>query len=47
MNRDMGMFLGNMIGCVEDIDVGPSGKCLGKFIWIKLKLTSVNHYLRV
>lgn len=36
MNRDMGLFLGNMIGLVEDIDLGLSGKCLARFIGVRI-----------
>ncbi|KAK0573955.1 hypothetical protein LWI29_016143 [Acer saccharum] len=36
MNKEIGMFLGRMIGEVTDIDVGPSGYCLGKFLRLRI-----------
>ncbi|KAK4842759.1 hypothetical protein QYF36_027263 [Acer negundo] len=36
MNKEIGMFLGRMIGEVIDIDVGPSGYCMGKFLRLRI-----------
>ncbi|KAK3222902.1 hypothetical protein Dsin_009927 [Dipteronia sinensis] len=36
MNKEIGMFLGRMIGEVTDIDVGPSGYCMGKFLRLRI-----------
>ncbi|KAL5853122.1 hypothetical protein ACOSQ3_008240 [Xanthoceras sorbifolium] len=36
MNRDMGLFLGGLIGAVQEIDGGDSGDCLGKFLRVRV-----------
>ncbi|KAL5759944.1 hypothetical protein ACOSQ2_018782 [Xanthoceras sorbifolium] len=36
MSRDMGHFLGEMIGTVVEIDPGSSGNCLGKFVRVRV-----------
>ncbi|KAL5751043.1 hypothetical protein ACOSP7_025646 [Xanthoceras sorbifolium] len=36
MNRDMGLFLGGLIGVVQEIDGGDSGDCLGKFLRVRV-----------
>ncbi|KAK2636108.1 hypothetical protein Ddye_030900 [Dipteronia dyeriana] len=36
MNKEIGMFLGGMIGEVTDIDVGPLGYCMGKFLRLQI-----------
>ncbi|KAL5852590.1 hypothetical protein ACOSQ3_007708 [Xanthoceras sorbifolium] len=35
MSRDVGLFLGEMIGEVLEVDPGSSGDCLGKFIRVR------------
>ncbi|KAL5823584.1 hypothetical protein ACOSQ3_021568 [Xanthoceras sorbifolium] len=32
MTKDIGLFLGRKIGLVKEIDLGPSGDCVGKYI---------------
>ncbi|KAL5789589.1 hypothetical protein ACOSQ2_004477 [Xanthoceras sorbifolium] len=36
MNRNMGLFLGGLIGVVQEIDGGDSGDCLGKFLRVRV-----------
>ncbi|KAL5765128.1 hypothetical protein ACOSQ2_017722 [Xanthoceras sorbifolium] len=36
MSRDMGRFLGEMIGTVVEIDPGSNGNCLGKFVRVRV-----------
>ncbi|KAK3218517.1 hypothetical protein Dsin_012487 [Dipteronia sinensis] len=35
MTREIGIFLGKMIGEFWEIDVDPSGECVGKYIWVR------------
>lgn len=46
MNREMGMFLGNLISDIEDIDVRPSRDCLSKFTRVRVKLDITKPLLR-
>ncbi|KAK2639396.1 hypothetical protein Ddye_027191 [Dipteronia dyeriana] len=45
MTKKIGEFLGNMIGEVREIDTGPSGDCVGKFIRVRVVI-NVNQPLR-
>ncbi|KAL5846196.1 hypothetical protein ACOSQ3_009720 [Xanthoceras sorbifolium] len=36
MSKEMGVFLGKIIRDVVDIDAGPNGCCLDRFIWVKI-----------
>ncbi|KAL5834609.1 hypothetical protein ACOSQ4_014106 [Xanthoceras sorbifolium] len=38
MSNEVGIWLGNMIGDLKDIDFGPSGDCLGKFMWVRVNI---------
>ncbi|KAK2645213.1 hypothetical protein Ddye_020408 [Dipteronia dyeriana] len=38
MTKDIGMFLGGMIGAVVDVDEGEAGDCAGKFMRVKVKI---------
>ncbi|TXG67179.1 hypothetical protein EZV62_008454 [Acer yangbiense] len=36
MAKEIGVFLGNMVGEFREIDVGPSRECVGKFIRVRV-----------
>ncbi|KAK3211190.1 hypothetical protein Dsin_015896 [Dipteronia sinensis] len=38
MTKDIGQFLGGMVGDVIDMDVGHSGKCSGEFLRVRINL---------
>ncbi|KAL5819940.1 hypothetical protein ACOSQ4_023782 [Xanthoceras sorbifolium] len=45
MNKEAGIYLGGLIGEVQEIDSGGSGDCLGKFIRVRV-LIDINKPLR-
>ncbi|TXG71339.1 hypothetical protein EZV62_006274 [Acer yangbiense] len=45
MTKDIGVFLGSMIEKVQEIDSGPSGDCVGKYIRVRVVI-NVNQPLR-
>ncbi|TXG70630.1 hypothetical protein EZV62_005565 [Acer yangbiense] len=38
MTKDIGRFLGNMIGQVLEVDGGASGECVGKFLRVRIRV---------
>ncbi|KAK0588601.1 hypothetical protein LWI29_003108 [Acer saccharum] len=38
MTKEIGRFLGGMIGEVLKVDGGVSGDCLGKFMWVRVRV---------
>ncbi|KAK3189523.1 hypothetical protein Dsin_029084 [Dipteronia sinensis] len=50
MSKDIGWFLGGMIGDVMDVDGGAAGDCVGKFIRIRVRINikkPLKRWLRV
>ncbi|KAL5767638.1 hypothetical protein ACOSQ2_014421 [Xanthoceras sorbifolium] len=50
MTKDIGAYLGGLIGEVQDVDLGASGDCLGKFlrVWVFVDANKpLKHLLRV
>ncbi|TXG72024.1 hypothetical protein EZV62_000603 [Acer yangbiense] len=50
MTKDIGKFLGSIIGEVREVDVGPLGDCLGKFMRVRVAVevdTPLRRFLRV
>ncbi|TXG72019.1 hypothetical protein EZV62_000598 [Acer yangbiense] len=50
MTKDIGKFLGSIIGEVREVDVGPSGDCLGKFMRVRVAVEvdkPLRRFLRV
>ncbi|KAK3204440.1 hypothetical protein Dsin_018486 [Dipteronia sinensis] len=38
MTREIGRFLDGMIGIVFEVDEGASSDCVGKFLWVKVRV---------
>ncbi|TXG60826.1 hypothetical protein EZV62_012189 [Acer yangbiense] len=38
MTKEMGMFLGQIIGELKDIDVGSTGECFGKYLRVRVAI---------
>ncbi|KAL5808492.1 hypothetical protein ACOSQ3_029183 [Xanthoceras sorbifolium] len=36
MNKDIGLVLGEHVGSVKEIDLGASGNCMGKFLYVRV-----------
>ncbi|KAK3219568.1 hypothetical protein Dsin_013538 [Dipteronia sinensis] len=36
VTKEIGIFLGSMVGKVREIDTGPSGECVGKYIRVRV-----------
>ncbi|TXG48431.1 hypothetical protein EZV62_027725 [Acer yangbiense] len=50
MTKDIGKFLGSIIGEVREVDVGPSSDCLGKFMRVRVAVEvdkPLRRFLRV
>ncbi|KAL5837191.1 hypothetical protein ACOSQ3_014360 [Xanthoceras sorbifolium] len=50
MTKDIGAYLGGLIGEVQDVDLGASGDCLGKFLRVQVFVDAnkpLKHLLRV
>ncbi|TXG48842.1 hypothetical protein EZV62_024717 [Acer yangbiense] len=50
MTKEIGRFLGSIIGDVWEVDVGPSGDCLGKFLRVRVAIEvdkPLRRFLRV
>ncbi|KAK2661449.1 hypothetical protein Ddye_000023 [Dipteronia dyeriana] len=50
MTKDIGYYLGNMLGDVREVDVGSSSDCLGKFLRVRIAILidkPLRRFLRV
>ena len=47
MTKKMAQFLGYIIGTVEEVDVGASGYCPGKFMRVRIQFNATELLKRI
>ncbi|KAL5779134.1 hypothetical protein ACOSQ2_009871 [Xanthoceras sorbifolium] len=44
MNKDVGLILGGLLREVKEIDLGPNGLCLGKFLRVRVMVDALSPF---